>query len=194
VRKILLPALFFFLTFLVLMVPVGVIGSSNLVWGEPDQYGTVRIPGSAVVHLPKRTVDLVVAVALPGRGNETPDLPLPYDLDVRVVPADGGPDLKVERHLGSSGNAAAHGADTQRRVWTVDVPTDGRYRVTTAGTFTSIGIRAQLWLGHGPPLPGALVPVVALGLAVVVWAGWYLVRRWRRSTGQVTEQPAAEFL
>jgi hypothetical protein len=53
------------------------------------------------------------------------------------------------------------------------------------------GHSAQVWLGHGPPLPGALVPVVALGLAVVGWAGWFLVRRWRRTSPR-REQMAVE--
>ena len=34
------------------MPVVGILGSSNLVWGEPNQFGRVRIPGTSVLTRP----------------------------------------------------------------------------------------------------------------------------------------------
>ena len=184
----------FLVATLVLCVPVGVIGSSNLLRGEPNQYGTVAIPGTKVLHLPEGTADVSVAIALPGRGNETPDLPLPSDLSVAISPVGGSERPTVHRDVASSSNASADGVDTKRQVWTVDVPSDGDYRVTTKGNFRSIGVNPQLWLGHGPPLPGTLVPVVAAGLVLLgglIWFAFSRIRRRRPSVGPPTGAPVA---
>jgi hypothetical protein len=147
-------------TFAVMAV-VGVLGSSNIVWGEDDQYGTVDVPGAKVLHLPKRTVDVSAAVFILGKGNETVDLPLPSDMALRVAPVDGGAQPVVSRDVGGSANAGSHDVNTQRRVWKVDVPADGDYRVSAAGDLGRDGVNPQVWFGHGPPIPGTFVPFIA---------------------------------
>jgi Short C-terminal domain len=163
---------------LVWCVPVGVFGSSNLVWGEPDQYGRVAIPGSEVVHLPSGSVDGAVALIIPGRGNETPDLLLPSDLSLTVVATDGSGAATVTRNVGTSGNAMDSHADSQRHMWDIDVPHDGDYRVTARGNFEGLGVDAAVWLGHGAPIPGTDVPLIGLFLgAVTTFVIWFVTQR-----------------
>ena len=158
---------------LIVCIPIGILGSSNIVWGEPDQYGKVPIPGSKVVHLPAGTTDASVAVILPGRGNETPTLPLPDDLSLTVAGA------TVTRHLGDTSNAMADGADTQRKAFEVDVPRAGDYRVSVRGRIGFFAANPSLWLGHGPPIPGTDVPLIAAVVTLVAGAGYLIVRRRR---------------
>jgi hypothetical protein len=181
----------FLVATLVVMVPVGILGSSNLVWGEPNQDGRVPIPGKAVVHLPAGTVEATVAIEMPAKGNETVDLPLPSNLSVAIFPVGGGTEPTVSDDLGDSGNAGADGVNVKRRVWSVDVPQDGDYRVRTRGDFTSIGIDPQLWFGHGPPLKGTLVPLVAAGIVIVFGLVWFAARL-ALGRGRDRREPDAE--
>jgi len=171
----------FLLATLVLCAPVGILGSSNIVWGEDNQYGKVPVPGTKVLHLPEDTVDVSAAMAILGKGNETVDVPIPANLTLRVVPVGGGMAAVVHRDLGDSTNAMDDGVDSQRRVFKVDVPHDGDYRVTAAGTFLSGELNPQLWFGHGPPIPGTYVPFIAAGLALLGGLVLLLIRRRRRS-------------
>jgi Short C-terminal domain len=165
----------FLLATLVACVPVGVLGSSNLVWGEDNQYGRVDVPGTKVLHLPARTVDANVAIDIPGKGNETVDVPLPKDVSLAVSPVGGRGQPVITRDVGDSGNANDDRVNSQRRVWRVRVPHDGDYRVTARGDFLGIGVNPQLWLGHGPPLPGTLVPFVAAALVLFVGFVWLII-------------------
>ena len=74
----------------------------------------------------------------------------------------------VTSDIGSSSNANDNLVNTQRRAWSVQVPQDGDYRVTAGGDFLGVGVNPQFWFGHGPPLPGTLVPVVAAGLVLLL--------------------------
>jgi hypothetical protein len=100
-------------------------------------------------------------------------VPIPKNLGLDVVPAGGGDPVEVSRDLGTSSNANDHDTNSQRKVFTVHVPSDGDYRVRATGSFAGVGINAQLWFGHGPPIPGALVPVIGAGislLGMLIWA------------------------
>jgi hypothetical protein len=176
VRLVLAPLGVFALASFLAMPVVGILGSSNLVWGEPNQFGRVRIPGTRVLTLPAGRIIGTVAVALPGRGNATPDLPLPDDLALQIVPAGGGPGPAITRHTAPTGNAMDKLDDTQRAVWRLDVPSAGKYRVDVRGSFLGIGLNPQLWLGHQAPLPGTDVPLVAAILGLVVTFIWAVSR------------------
>jgi hypothetical protein len=167
VGRVALNVVLFLVATIAVCVPVGVLGSSNIVWGEDNQDGRVDVPGTKVLQLPADSIDVSVAVAIPGRGNETGNLPLPRDLELAVVPVSGSAHVSITRDVGDSRNADDDQVDTQRRVWRVSVPQDGRYRVTVRGSFLGVGVNPQVWFGHGPPLPGTLVPVVAVVLVLL---------------------------
>jgi hypothetical protein len=173
--RIALGIVLFLVATLFVAMPVGLLGSSNIVWGEDNQYGRVAVPGSTVLHLPAGRVDVSAALALPGRGNETPDLPLPSDLTLRVTPAGAGGHAVVTRDYGHSENASGDGVDTQRHVFGVEVSTAGDYRVAARGSLSDVGLNPQLWFGHGPPLPGNYVPLVAAILVSIGGAVWFLL-------------------
>jgi hypothetical protein len=169
----------FLLATLLVCIPIGVFGSSNIVWGEPDQYGRVDFPGTGVVHLPAGSVDAALALDIPGKGNQSVDLPVPSDVSLSIAPVSGSATPMITRDLGQSNNASDDFANTVRRVWTIEAPEEGDYTVTGRGRVRSIGINAQLWFGHGPPIPGTLVPLIA---AVIVLLGalvWFVVNRVR---------------
>ncbi len=178
-KRVLVAIGAFLLATLIVCVPVGVLGSSNIVWGEPDQYGRVDFPGSGVVHLPAGSVDAALGLDIPGKGNVSVELPVPSDLSLSVVPVSGSATPTVTRDLGPSNNANDDLANTVRRVWRVEVPEEGDYTVTGRGHVRAIGINAQLWFGHGPPIPGTLVPFIAAGLVLLGSLVWFVVRRLR---------------
>ncbi len=159
--------------------------NSNLVWGEANQYGRVPIPGRKVVHLPAGGVEVAVAAALPGRGNETPELLLP-ELTL-TMSAHHGEAPTVAEDIGSSTNADDNEVDTQRRVWKLEVPHEGNYLATIKGDFTGYGVNAQAWFGHEPsPLHGWQVFLVAMLIVLVVGAVYFAVgaiRRRRKGMG-----------
>jgi hypothetical protein len=168
-----------YLLFAILGTIIVGVANSNIFWGEADQYGGVRIPGKAVLDLPSGDVDVNVAAALPGRGNETPEMPLPK-LTLAVLPAAGEGETTVESALGSAKNANG-GVDTQRRVWKVHLPESGRYLVIVKGDFTGYGVNAQLRFGREPaPIHGGMIPLVGALLGAVIMAIWWGVLRYRR--------------
>ena len=44
-----------------------------------------------------------------------------------------------------------------------------------AGNFLGVGVNPQLWFGHGPPIPGTLVPLVAVGLVLLGGCVWFVI-------------------
>jgi hypothetical protein len=174
-RRMLNAGIVFLASTCVSLQGVGIAGSSNIVWGEPNQFGSVPIPGTGVVRLPTGEVLVSVAVVMPARGNATPNLLLPDDLSFEVHPASAGPRPTVTRDVHPTANAAGGGADTQRQVWTIDVPRAGDYRVKVRGDFNGIGVRPHLWLGHGPPLPPAEVPLVAAVIGLFSVAAYLMI-------------------
>lgn len=117
-------------------------------------------------------------------------MPLPSNLSLNLAAVDGAAPVSVIRDVGSSGNANDEQVNSQRRVWHVEIPEDGDYRAVARADFGGIGINAQLWLGHGPPLPGVLVPFVAAGLVLLGGFFWFVIRprlrarTTQRATGQ----------
>jgi hypothetical protein len=184
----------FLLVALLATIAVG-IANSNLFWGEADQYGGVTIPGKTVLKLPAGDVQANVAAALPGRGNETPEMSLP-PLSLSVIPAAGEEgEPEVSEDLGGSTNANGGGVDTQRRVWKVHLPEAGRYLVVVKGDFSGYGVNAQVRFGREPaPIHGVMVPVVGLLIAAVLFAvgGAVAYFRRRRGGGSGTGEPQVD--
>ncbi len=138
---------FLLLSFLVALA-IGVI-NSNLFWGEANQYARIDIPGRGKVHLPSGSTEATVAVALPGRGTQTPELLLP-PLELSVTPIGEAGKVAIDETAGSSVNANDKYDDTSRVVWTIYAPTSGDYLVHITGDMTGYGVNAQLWLGYQP--------------------------------------------
>ena len=189
-KRIAVGVLVFFSVALAMCAPVGILGSSNLVWGEDNQYGIVRVPGAKVVHLPAGDVDVSAAVDIVGKGNETVDLPLPKHLTLALTPVDDVAQAVVKRSIGGSTNADGDGVNTQRRVWEVHVPSAGDFRVKTRGNFLGVGVNPQLWFGHGPPIPGTYVPLIAVVLTFVGWIALYVIQPRLRGRREQTAGPA----
>ncbi len=158
--------------------------NSNLIWGEGNQYGRVPIPGHKVLHLPAGKVEVNVAAALPGRGNETPELLLPTL--TLTMKAHHGEAPTVSEDIGESVNADDSEVDTQRQVWELDVPQEGEYLAVLQGDFTGYGVNAQAWFGREPnPLHGWQVFLVAMGIVLVGYLVWGLFQLFKkRSSGR----------
>jgi hypothetical protein len=176
-KKVGLALLFLLVGTLVLSVPYGILGSSNLVWGEDDQYGRVPIPSARLLHLPAREIDVSYAADVVGRGNETPDLPLPK-LTLSVQRPGGPDDVKFDNSIDVSDNANEDGVNTQRRVWKIHVPKAGDYRVVAGGDPITGEANPQFWFGHGPPLPGTFVPILGFATTLAI-GGFFLFNRRR---------------
>jgi hypothetical protein len=132
-----------------------------------------------------------VAAALPGRGNETPEMPLPK-LTLAVIPAGGGQgEPEVENDLGYSTNANDNYVDTQRRVWKVDLPEAGPYLAIVKGDFTGYGVNAQVWFGEEPaPIHGGMIPLLGALIAAAIFAlagVVTLIRRNRNGSGPTSD-------
>jgi hypothetical protein len=178
-----LRALSYLGAFLLLTLLVGIpliFLNSNLLWGEANQYGRVPIPGRQVVHLPAGSVEVSVAAALPGRGNETPELLLPtLSLTMKARGDQEAP--TVEEDIDSSTNANDSQVDTQRTVWKLHVPEEGDYLAVLKGDFTGYGVNTQAWFGREPnPLHGWQVFLAAGAIVLVGGAIWLLIGAIRR--------------
>jgi hypothetical protein len=164
---------FLLLTFLVSIV-IGV-ANSNLFWGEANQLARIDIPGRQKVHLPSGKTEATVAVALPGRGTQTPELLLP-ELSLSVTPFGEAGKAEISETPGSSVNANDKYDDTSRVVWTIKTPSSGDYLVSIKGDMTGYGVNAQLWLGHQPAwIHGTDIWFVAMALVLAAAFVFYLV-------------------
>ncbi len=169
----------FLLATLVVAILLGIL-NSNLLWGEANQYGRIPIPGRKVVHLPAGDVQVNVAAALPGRGNETPELVLPK-LTLTAAASHGREAPTVSEDIGYSTNANDNQVDTQRRAWKLGVPAAGNYLIAVKGDFTGYGVNAQIWLGREPsPLHGWEIFLVAMLIVAVIGGIWLAVLGLRR--------------
>jgi hypothetical protein len=181
VGRALLYLLFYFVVVLLVALAIGVI-NSNLFWGEANQYGRIDIPGAGTVHLPGGTTEATVAVALPGRGNETPELLVP-PLQLSVTPLGEAGKVTIDEALGSSVNANDKYDDTSRVLWKIHAPSAGDYRVKVAGDMTGYGVNSQLWLGyqpgwvHGSTIWFLAMAIVAAAAALFLLVPWLRRRR-----------------
>ena len=172
----------FLIATLLVAVVLG-IANSNIFWGEANQIARIPIPGRQKVELPGGETQATVAVALPGRGNETPELLVP-PLELSVTPYGEAGKAEIREELGSSVNANDKYDDTQRAVWKIDAPSAGTYLVSVKGDMTGYGVNAQLWLGHEPGwLHGPTIWFVAM-LIVALLAAIFAGVAWLRRTGR----------
>jgi hypothetical protein len=114
--------------------------------GDATKYGQLDVPGSKVLQLPAASFEGILEDDLEEELKITPALRL------SVRPLGGGPAAEIIRDVGErSGTANGNfGLDTYyKRVWRIDVPSIGRYRVNVGGAGPDPGY--FLDLGHSPP-------------------------------------------
>ena len=158
--------------------------------------GQVQIPGSATVTLPAGSVDLTLESDV----DEGFGLNVPAALAVAVTAVTpGAPVPTVTRAVGGATPGAPGSTqrvngvpNTYRRLWTVDVPRSGEYRVVTSPTGLANPHGLVLDVGHSPGL-GDLQIWERVGIAwLVVMALSYSVRLvTRRRRSQATPARAA---
>lgn len=144
-----------------------------------DAYGEMPIPGASTVYLPAGAVSVNFHVRASGRGTAVP--PLTMD----ITPPPGGADPEVVDDLGGS---VTRGDDVHRRVWRMQVPAEGGYRVEVDGPVGGF-TEPRLAFGSTGTDDGLLwvfvaLSIVSVDLAIAVW--WWR-RRARREAGPAPE-------
>ncbi len=154
-----------------------------------NAYGEVPIPGSGTLHLPAGEVTVnfhtVTIGSVSGGGLPVPQL----GLDIDSPPGVAEP--KLTENYGSTTTV---NNDAHRRVWVMQVPAEGDYKITTEGQVNGF-INPQLAFGHGgTSSSGARLGVFA-GLFVLGLIGTIAAPIWLARTRQTTLpawQPSAE--
>jgi hypothetical protein len=128
--------------------------------GDYAKYGSVAVPGTGKVTLPKGEVDMFFVAYTPNSGNGGPvTIPdLKFSMDYPASYAD--PVVKEDDGGVTSINTKEH-----VRIWKVTVKTAGTYTVTTDGDVAAF-IDPQLSFGTGSSFPGWLP--IAFGILFVV--------------------------
>jgi hypothetical protein len=122
-------------------------------------YGKLRIPGTAIVHLPAGEVDVSFDAQVTSYGGSSNvSLPIPH-LGLSVVPIRGG---LIPGYESSVGSTTSVNSDAHRQVAKLDVPAEGRYRVTVSGDVGGY-IEPTLELGA----PGLATKILLGGGALV---------------------------
>jgi hypothetical protein len=110
-----------------------------------DAYGEVRIPGSASLQLPAGEVTASFHTVVTGSSGS--GLPVP-DLKLSIVGPIGRPDSPEVAVKTDFGASTIVNNDARVRVWTLQVPEGGTYRVATDGDVNGY-ISPRLAFGHG---------------------------------------------
>ncbi|RDH79855.1 SHOCT domain-containing protein [Mycolicibacterium moriokaense] len=144
-----------------------------------NAYGEVPIPGSSSLHLPagEATVSFhTQTIGSPSGGG----LPVP-PLGLTVAPPAGVPQPEVTENWGTTTTV---NNDARIRVWVVQIPAEGTYRITTDGNVNGY-INPRLAFGHGSSygwLAWAFAGLFALGLLELTVSIVLAVRRGKRPT------------
>ena len=167
-------------TAIVLMVGSGIGFIATLFLGafvldKYDEYGEVPIPGTGKLHLPAGQVTVSFHTVTVGSSSGGGGLPVPH-LVLDIDPPPGVADPKVTESVGGSTSV---NNDIHRRVWVVEITTEGDYIITTSGEVNGF-ITPQLAFGHDSASKGAWLSVIAgvffIGLAGTATASVRLSR------------------
>lgn len=151
---------------IVLMVAgiIGFVGTLTLnafVLDKFNAYGEVAIPGSGTIHLPAGDATIsfhTVTVGTVSGGG----LPVPQ-LGVDIDPPQGVAQPKLTENYGGTTTV---NNDAHRRVWLMQVPAEGDYKITTEGQVNGF-ISPQLAFGHGGTASSGNLVWIFVGLFVV---------------------------
>jgi hypothetical protein len=144
------------------------------VFDKYDAYGEVPVPGTGKLHLPAGQVTVNFHTMIIGRSSGV-GLPIPR-LMLDIDPPPGVPNPKVTESLGGSTSV---NNDIHRRVWVVDIATEGDYVVTAAGQVNGF-IDPRLAFGHGGGGLQKTWLAVCAGLFVIGLVGTTLSVRIKR--------------
>jgi Short C-terminal domain len=167
-------------TSIVLMVGSGIGFIATLFLGafvldKYNAYGELPIPGTAKLHLPAGQVTVSFHTVTVGSSSGGGGLPVPH-LVLDIDPPAGVADPKVTESVGGSTSV---NNDVHRRVWVVEITTEGDYIITTSGEVNGF-ISPQMAFGHDSASKGAWLGVIAgaffIGLVGTVTASVRLSR------------------
>jgi hypothetical protein len=139
-------------------------------------YGEVPIPGSGTVHLPAGEVAVSFHTVSIG-GVSGGGLPVP-ELGLDIDPPAGVAQPTVTENYGTTTSV---NNDVHRRVWVVQVATEGDYKITTEGQVNGF-INPQLAFGHGASSSSHNLVWVFVGLFVVGLIGTIAAPIWLART------------
>ena len=153
-----------------------------------NAYGEEPIPGTDTIHLPAGEATVSFHTVTVGRVSGG-GLPVP-ELGVDIDPPQGVAQPKLTENYGSTTSV---NNDTHRRVWLMQVPAEGDYKITTEGQINGF-ISPQLAFGHGGTsssgnLVWIFVGLFGVGLIGTIAAPIWLARTRIASVGQ----PAAPY-
>jgi hypothetical protein len=120
-----------------------------------DAYGEVPIPGTGKVHLPAGQVTASFHTVTVGSSSGG-GLPVP-SLNLDIDPPAGVAAPKVNEDVGSSTSV---NNDIHRRVWMVQILTEGDYIITTSGDINGF-ISPRMSFGHDSDANGAWLGILA---------------------------------
>jgi hypothetical protein len=151
-----------------------------------DAYGDVPIPGEASLHLPagKLSISFHTTVISGPRGG---GLPVPQ-LSIDVDPPPGVADPPVTENYGST---TTINNDSHRRVWYIQVPVDGTYKVKTDGQVNGF-INPSLAFGKESSYGWSVWPAVALftvGLLATIGSSFWIARTRLTNLPLITREP-----
>jgi hypothetical protein len=145
-----------------------------------NAYGEVPIPGTGTVHLPAGEATVSFHTVTIGRVSGG-GLPVP-ELGLDIDPPAGVANPKLTENYGSTTTV---NNDAHRRVWVMQVPAEGDYKITTEGQVNGF-INPRLAFGHGgASSSGSLVWIFA-GLFVVGLLGTIAAPIWLARTRPAT--------
>jgi hypothetical protein len=156
--------------FTLVVAGVGLIATLVLnafVFDEFDAYGEVPVPGNASLKLPAGAVK--VSFHTYATGSPNGGFPIPA-LQFSITPPDGVAEPEV---IESIGGTTSVNSDVRVQVWTVHIPEEGTYEITTDGNVQGY-IEPRLAFGHGSSygwlmwLFGGLLAVGVVELAVAL--------------------------
>jgi hypothetical protein len=145
------------------------------VFDKYDAYGEVPVPGTAKLHLPAAQVTVNFHTVTVGNSSGG-GLPVPR-LGLDIDPPAGVPNPKITESVGTSTSV---NNDIHRRVWVVDIPTEGDYVITTEGQVNGF-IDPRMAFGHGSgssfgPWVGISAGLFFIGLVSTILASVRLTR------------------
>ncbi len=135
-------------------------------------YGEVPIPGTGTMHLPAGEVTVSFHTVSIG-GVSGGGLPVP-ELGLDIDPPPGVAQPTVTENYGTTTSV---NNDVHRRVWVVQVPTEGDYKITTEGQVNGF-INPRLAFGHGSSSSSHNLVWVFVGLFVVGLIGTVAAPIW----------------